>query len=139
MAEKKKEFKKPKTFTADSLIDLFRAFCEEIEERDYYTMPTQTAFCKWLRDAYRETDRKTIYNSLNRYFPGIKSEYDRILSDTVVNGVAKGKYRDSISIFALKNWCKWSDRQDITAAATVAQVDDADKAMMDKISKRLGL
>ena len=139
MTDKKKEFKKPKTFTADSLIDLVGEFCAEIEDRDYYTMPTQTAFCRWLGNRYRATDRKTIYNSLNKYFPGLKSAYNQLLSDTVVNGVAKGAYRDSISIFALKNWCKWSDRQDITAAATVAQVDDADKAMMDKISKRLGL
>jgi hypothetical protein len=104
----------PRTFkSGEELIELFEAFCEDIKANDFDELPTQTAFSKYLRDHFRETDKRTIYNSLNEYFPHIKKDFERLQSDVMATGAAKGKYREAITIFALKNWCKWTDKQEI--------------------------
>lgn len=120
---------KPKQFkNAADLIELYREFCYEIEEYEYLVTPTQTEFCKWLSSHYKDTDRKTIYNYLNKYFPDIKNEFDQIRSDVVSSGAMLGKYNPTMSIFALKNWCGWGDgKQEISA--TVTQVSESSKLL----------
>lgn len=102
---------KPPKFGNDGqrLIDLWSTFCEEIAESEYSKVPTQTEFCRWLSLRYEETDRKTIYNYLNKYFPTIKAEFEQIQSDTIASGAMLGKYQSTMSIFGLKNWCGWGD------------------------------
>ena len=100
----------PRRFeSAEDFIELWDEFCCEICDSGYEIVPTQTAFCKWLRENYKATDRRTIYNALNRYFPTIKKEFEKIQSDTVAQGAMVGKYQSTMSIFALKNWCNWGD------------------------------
>lgn len=106
---------KPKKFKSDKeFIQLFADFCDHIVENDFYTIPTQTAFCKYLAQHYRATDRKTIYNYLNKNFPTIKAEFEQLQSDIIAQGAMLNKYNSTMSIFALKNWCKWTDRTDNT-------------------------
>ena len=101
----------PKKFNSGSkLIALFREFCDEIIDNGFARVPNQTNFCKWLSDNYCECDRKTIYNALNKYFPTIKSEFEQLQGDVIAEGGMLGKYQSTMSIFALKNWCKWSDK-----------------------------
>lgn len=101
---------KPKKFkNGEQLVQLFEDFCSEIKLNEFSTVPTQTNFCTWLRANYQECDRKTIYNALNKYFPTIKKDFERIQSDTIVEGTMLNHYQPSMSIFALKNWCKWKD------------------------------
>jgi len=115
-AEKKSNAGQPKTFeSGEQLIELFEAFCEDIKANDYEELPTQTAFTRYLREHFKTTDRRTIYNALNKYFPNIKKEFEQLQSDIMAQGAAKGKYREAITIFALKNWCKWTDKQEIEA------------------------
>jgi hypothetical protein len=103
----------PKTFeSGEQLIELFESFCRDIKDSDYEELPTQTAFTRYLREHFKTTDRKTIYTSLNKYFPDVKKEFETLLSDVLVTGAAKGKYREAITIFGLKNWCKWTDKQE---------------------------
>lgn len=105
------EFKKPKKFkNGDDLINAWSAFCDWIVENGYTTIPSQTAFCRWLNEQYSPTDRKTIYNTLNKYFPDIKKDFERIQSDTIMQGGMLGHYNSTMSIFGLKNWCGWSDQ-----------------------------
>lgn len=111
----------PKKFrNGKELIKLFSDFCDSISNNDYTTVPTQTEFCRWLTKNYAECDRRTIYNSLNKYFPNIKKEFEQLQSDTVVTGSMLGHYQPAMSIFALKNWCRWKDREeniiDVTSA-----------------------
>lgn len=118
----------PKKFkNGKDLIELWRQFCEEIADNNYNYAPTQTRFCKWLSDKYNDTDRKTIYNALNKYFPDIKSEFDEIRADTIAEGTMLGKYQPSMSIFALKNWCKWTDKQEISTNT----IDDKTRAEVE--------
>lgn len=102
----------PKRFNSGAkLIQLFSQFCDYItDEACYEIIPSQTEFCKWLSTEYGSVDRKTIYNSLNKYFPAIKSEFERLQSDVIAQGGMLGKYQSTMSIFVLKNWCKWEDK-----------------------------
>ena len=100
----------PKRFESEEqMIALWSDFCNEIVQNEFNTVPTQTAFCRWLKETYTDTDRKTIYNSLNKYFPSIKKDFEQIQSDVIMQGGMMGKYNPTMSIFGLKNWCGWSD------------------------------
>ena len=100
----------PKRFeSAEQMIALWSDFCNEIVQNEFNTVPTQTAFCGWLKEKYAGTDRKTIYNSLNKYFPSIKKDFEQLQSDVIMHGGMMGKYNPTMSIFGLKNWCGWSD------------------------------
>ena len=69
----------PKRFeSAEQMIALWSDFCNEIVQNDFNSVPTQSAFCRWLSQNYEDTDRKTIYNSLNKYFPSIKNEFEQL-------------------------------------------------------------
>ena len=100
----------PKRFeSAEQMIALWSDFCNEIVLNEFNTVPTQTAFCRWLSVNYQDTDRRTIYNSLNKYFPALKKEFEQVQSDVIMQGGMMGKYNPTMSIFGLKNWCGWSD------------------------------
>lgn len=120
MREEHKQGKRgrPKRFgSAKLLIDLFASFCEEIIESGFSVTPTQTEFCRWLQHNYEQTDRRTIYNALNNYFPTVKRDFEQMQSDVIAEGAMLGKYQPTMSIFALKNWCKWTDRQETDSKA----------------------
>lgn len=106
---------KPNKFeSGEHLIELWRQFCNSIVENEFNTVPTQTAFCRWLEKEYEKTDRKTIYNSLNKIFPSIKKDFEQLQSDVIMQGGMMGKYNPTMSIFGLKNWCGWSDSGRVT-------------------------
>lgn len=117
---------KPTKFnSAEQLISLWASFCEDIVENDFNDVPTQSSFCRWLSKNYEKTDRKTIYNSLNKIFPNIKSEFEQLQSDTIMQGGMMGKYQPTMSIFGLKNWCGWGDNgKDEKAGNTVKVIID---------------
>ncbi len=127
---------KPNKFeSAEQLISLWSDFCIEIAENDFYTVPTQTAFCRWLEKNYKKTDRKTIYNSLNKIFPNIKKQFEQIQSDTIMQGGMLGKYQPTMSIFGLKNWCGWGDNGTQSSREEVVEDDPLTKALMEEAEK----
>lgn len=105
MAGQPKKFK-----NGEELVSLWNDFCNYITDNGFDKVPTQTAFCRWLSENYSSVDRKTIYNSLNKYFPTIKKDFERLQSDIITTGGMLGKYNPTMSIFALKNWCNWRDK-----------------------------
>ena len=119
---------KPNKFeSGEYLIELWRQFCNSIVENEFNTVPTQTAFCRWLEKEYEKTDRKTIYNSLNKIFPDIKKDFEQLQSDVIMQGGMMGKYNPTMSIFGLKNWCGWSD--------TGKRTDEKEKEENDKLNR----
>ena len=123
---------KPNKFeSGEHLIELWRQFCNSIVENEFNTVPTQTAFCRWLEKEYEKTDRKTIYNSLNKIFPSIKKDFEQLQSDVIMQGGMMGKYNPTMSIFGLKNLCGWSDSGRVTTGRY-----DEEKAE-DALSKAL--
>ncbi len=116
---------KPTKFkSAKQLIELWQLFCEDIIAKDFKTIPSQTAFCRWLATHYENTDRKTIYNSLNKIFPDIKKEFEQIQSDVITEGGMLGHYQPAMSIFALKNWCRWQDKIEVNDTSALDKLDD---------------
>ena len=123
---------KPNKFeSGEHLIELWRQFCNSIVENEFNTVPTQTAFCRWLEKEYEKTDRKTIYNSLNKIFPTINKAFEQLQSDVIMQGGMMGKYNPTMSIFGLKNWCGWSD----SGRATTGRYDE--EKVEDALSKAL--
>ena len=41
-----------------------------------------------------------------------------------------GHYQNTMSIFALKNWCKWTDKQEVT---TNTVIDDNQRVEIQKL------
>ena len=109
------------------IITRFAQLINEIIDNGFDKVPTQTAFCRWLAENYEETDRKTIYNSLNKYFPSIKKDFEQLQSDVIMQGGMMGKYNPTMSIFGLKNWCGWSD--------TGKRTDEKEKEENDKLNR----
>lgn len=102
---------RPKKFkNKQAFIELFGEFCSDIAAQGYNRIPSQTEFCRWLEQNEIDADRKTIYNSLNKYFPAIKKDFERLQSDLIAQGAMLGYYKNTMAIFVLKNWCKWSDK-----------------------------
>ena len=102
---------RPKTFeNGEQIIELYKQFCRQIVEDGFRTTPTLTEFSRWLEGEYHETDRRTLWKSLNEYYPEVKSEFESIRADIITQGAMLGAYHNSMSIFALKNWCNWKDK-----------------------------
>lgn len=122
----------PKRFSnGKQLIALFRIFCDEIIDSGFERVPNQTNFCNWLSEHYNACDRKTIYNALNKYFPTVKKEFEQIQSDVIAEGGMLGKYQSAMSIFALKNWCRWQDKVQEDNNATLERLDNILKEIKD--------
>ncbi len=130
MAGQPKKFKNGRM-----LIELFNAFCNDIIECDYDRIPSQTEFCKWLEQRKNAADRKTIYNALNKYFPNIKKDFERLQSDLIAQGAMLGKYQNTMSIFVLKNWCKWADKPALENENTNDKIAQSIERLTDIISQ----
>lgn len=128
----------PKRFeSGEQLIKLFEEFCASIEECGFEQVPNQTSFCRWLHNNYKDTDVRTVYNSLHRYFPNIKKDFEKIQGDTVSTGAMLGKYQPTMSIFALKNWCGWGDQGRVADYGANEQEDDPLSAALKEEAERL--
>ena len=127
----------PKKFSnGKQLIELFRAFCDEIIDNNFNRVPNQTNFCKWLEKHYSSANRRTIYNSLNKYFPTIKKDFEQIQSDIIAEGSMLGHYQPTMSIFALKNWCKWTDKKEIDVSTIDDNTREEVKHLVTEAKKR---
>lgn len=126
---------KPNTFESEEhILSLYSQFCDEIAQEGYKKVPTQTEFCRWLSLHYKKTDRKTIYNTLHKIFPKVKSFFEQMQSDTLAAGGMLGAYSSTMTIFALKNWCNWKDKQDMDISAD-AKVEFGFMALPDNTTE----
>lgn len=127
------ETKPTKFKNAKQMIELWQSYCDEIVDNSFTAVPTQTGFCRWLSVNYENTDRKTIYNTLNKIFPTIKGEFEQIQGDVIAEGSMLGHYQSTMSIFALKNWCKWVDKQE----NNVSVIDEATRNEVNDLVSKL--
>ena len=126
----------PKIFdSGEKLIELWIDFCNDIVDHEYASVPTQTEFCRWLAENYKSTTRRTIYNSLNKYFPTIKKEFEQIQSDTIAQGAMLGHYNSTMSIFGLKNWCGWGDSGRSSVRVKDVEDDPLTKALKEEAER----
>lgn len=119
----------PRAFsTPEDLIDSFTEFIEHIRLNDYSIYPTKSNFARYLQITAR-----TVYNTVDKYFPEIKKTYIDMLSDCLTEGASVGKYDKTMTIFCLKNWCNWADKQENVNAEIKPTLTD--KATADKLIK----
>ena len=115
----------PKKFSSgEELITLWYEFCNEIIDGGFKKVPTKTAFCRWITQKYKQIDRRTLYNSINEYFPSVKKDFEQIQSDTIAEGGILGKFNSTMSIFGLKNWCNWKDKAEVEATHNNGILDE---------------
>lgn len=107
--------------TAEELASDGHKFTTEIKENGFVGFPSLSNFADW-----KGCDRRSVYNALHEYFPNIKKQFMDDISDCLAQGAAVGRYQPTITIFTLKNWCDWADKQEqkIEAKAEVKGVED---------------
>jgi hypothetical protein len=47
---------------------------------------------------------------MEKYYPDVKGRINVLVSDVLAQGAALGFWNSTITIFVLKNWCRWSDK-----------------------------
>ena len=95
------------------LFESIAAFCDDIIEQGYTVLPSKTEFCRWYAGRYkRKINRRTVWMAMDVYYPDVKTAVNELISDVLAQGAALGFWNSTITIFVLKNWCHWSDKQE---------------------------
>lgn len=98
----------PRVFkSGDELIDAQIAYCKHIRDINYIEYPTKNGLAEYL-----QIDPKTIWLTIERYYPGIKRQWQENIEQTLINGVNAGVYNVPMTKYILANWCGWSDRRE---------------------------
>lgn len=98
----------PRVFkSGDELIDAQIAYCKHIRDINYIEYPTKNGLAEYL-----QIDPKTIWLTIERYYPGIRRQWQENIEQTLINGVNAGVYNVTMTKYILANWCGWSDRRE---------------------------
>lgn len=98
----------PRAFqSGDELIDAQIAYCRHIRDINYIEYPTKNGLAEFLK-----IDPKTIWLTIERYYPGIRRQWQENIEQTLINGVNAGVYNVTMTKYILANWCGWSDRRE---------------------------
>lgn len=103
--------------SSQDLLDKLSDYCDYIKSTGYREYPTKGGFAEWLN-----INRKTLWNSINNYYPDCKKEYMSIIEETLINGVNARIYKDVFTMFILKNWCEWKDRKENITTGSKPQI-----------------
>lgn len=114
MAKYKQPRGQPRVFRSGAhLFESIAAFCDDIIEQGYTVLPSKTEFCRWYAGRYkRKINRRTVWMAMDVYYPDVKAAVNELISDVLAQGAALGFWNSTITIFVLKNWCHWSDKQE---------------------------
>lgn len=102
----------PKTFTKQELKDFvfeYMDFIYDKQENSLKDTPTFYGFYRFVREK-KECSYHTIRRCFDEYWADIKKEFEEIRADLLSRGASIGIYNPTMTIFALKNWCKWADK-----------------------------
>ena len=107
-----------KLFSKEEFLNLCLEYFDFIytNQEDKETIaepPTFYGLYRFVKDR-KECSYHTIRRCFDEYWADIKKDFEKMRADLLVRGSALGRYNSTISIFALKNWCKWTDKQDVT-------------------------
>lgn len=127
---RRKKFK-----NGNDVINIYIEYLDDIYKNGYYEVPSKTAFSFWLSKNKFDCDRRTIWNSLNLYFPEIKSTFIEIQGEFILTGAMMGHYKEASTIFALKNWNGYTDRRK-EEIETFAKVDELLNAMRNQANAK---
>ena len=102
----------PKTFAKQEFKDFVFEYMEFIydkQENSVKDTPTFYGFYRFVREK-KECSYHTIRRCFDEYWADIKKEFEDIRADLLSRGAIIGIYNPTMTIFALKNWCKWADK-----------------------------
>lgn len=93
------------------LFECIQDFCDDIIAQGYTVLPSKTEFCRWYSNRTgRKISRRTVWSAMEKYYPDVKGRINVLVSDVLAQGAALGFWNSTITIFVLKNWCRWSDK-----------------------------
>jgi hypothetical protein len=93
--------------SAGEVIDAQLKYLGYIKDTGYSEYPTKNGMAE-----YSGVDPKTIWWSIERYYPEIKRQWQENIEQTLINGVNAGVYNVTMTKYILANWCGWSDRRE---------------------------
>ena len=134
MAGRGKKLFKNKDNFFEEILNYFDSIYYEQDEED--SRPETATFYGFYRYMHDKTgcSYRTIRRCFDEYWTDIKKDFEEIRADLLVRGAAKGKYNPTIVIFALKNWCKWTDKQEVTTANIDDQTRNEVNSLVESIN-----
>ena len=131
------------------LLQLWTDHCRHIAENGFTTVPTRTGFSHWLAcrqeacagQGEAAADKVTADKAATTapkaaplpdptapMSAALRREFERVRGDTLATGALLGKYQQTVTALALKNWCGWTDKTDtrnenVNMTTVVAEVE----------------
>lgn len=111
---------KPAFDSMKELITAYQCFCvfivqhRFIDELEIPITPTYSDFARWLGVTPRTVEAYVAKNASEEE----KKALMALRSDILFKGAAAKVYEKTITIFAMKNWCDWSDKQEVKQEVT---------------------
>lgn len=93
--------------STEEFIKEFDTYMIDIVNNGFEKLPTKLDFA-----ITKGISPSTVQREYNKLTENEKKEWQSALSDVITAGVNAGKYNTTMSIFALKNWCNWADKQE---------------------------
>ncbi|MBP5434062.1 hypothetical protein [Ruminococcus sp.] len=118
----------PKKFTKEQfknyVITYFERLYDGQNDKDAVSEPpTFFGFYRYVNEI-TNCSYHTIRRCYDEYWADIKKEFEELRADLLIRGSSMGRYNATTAIFALKNWCKWTDRQEVTQEANLTVTDN---------------
>ena len=129
---------KPKLLKEKEFSEYVYKYFEEIyycqnEEDTKADLPSRYGFFIFV-NRFKKVSFNTIRRCFDEYWADVKKEFEDIRADLLARGAALGKYNPTIVIFALKNWCKWTDKQEVTTANIDDQTRNEVNSLVESIN-----
>ena len=102
----------PKVFTEEEFKDYVFEYMNLIydkQDNGEKDTPTFFGFYRFVREK-KDCSYHTIRRCFDEYWADIKKEFEDIRADLLSRGASIGIYNPTMTLFALKNWCNWSDK-----------------------------
>lgn len=130
---------KPRILKEKEFSEYVYKYFEEIyycqnEEDTRADLPSRYGFFIFV-NRFKKVSFNTIRRCFDEYWADVKKEFEEIRADLLARGAALGKYNPTIVIFALKNWCKWTDKQEVTQETKLAVSDNFLDALSDSAAE----
>ncbi len=126
----------PKKFTKEQfknyVITYFERLYDGQNDKDAVSEPpTFFGFYRYVNEI-TNCSYHTIRRCYDEYWADIKKEFEELRADLLIRGSSMGRYNATTAIFALKNWCKWTDKQEVVQETNIGLSDGFIEALNGK-------
>ena len=112
----------PKKFKENEFKELLMDYVNYIydaQDNGVSDTPTVLGFYRYV-NKIKPCSYHTIRRCFDEYWANIKKDFEELRGDLLSRGASLGLYNVTMSIFALKNWCHWTDKASEEQNADVA-------------------